>query len=263
MDSTGFKTGRMTVSQFDLRSRLKRQYLTFAGKSSKDFLLYLSGPGVYNSPEVDMELTTVPGKNGDVISENAKKGQRRYKNLDITYDAFFFNGVPAKTQAVKAWLLSPAGYQKLQDTYEPDFFRMATCKSAIDFDVTKNHKAASMELVFHCQPQKWSVEGQRAVHLSAPSSIRNPFDFYAKPLLRVYGTGEGTVYVGDTAIVIYSFSGGYVDLDCETHNAYNASGFCNGSIKSGDFPTLAPGKTAISWKGGITGVDVTPRWWTL
>ena len=49
----GYLPERKTVSQFDLKGRFARQYLSFAGKSSKDFLLYLSGPGVYDSPAVD------------------------------------------------------------------------------------------------------------------------------------------------------------------------------------------------------------------
>lgn len=68
------------------------------------------------------ELTSVPGKNGDIIRENAKRGQRRFKNLDITYKAFFFDGLPSRTASVKSWLLSPVGYQVLHDTYDPDFF---------------------------------------------------------------------------------------------------------------------------------------------
>ena len=124
----GYNTPKQTVSQFQLKDRYARQYLSFAGKSSKDFLLYLSGPGVYDSPAADVESTSVPGRNGDILTENAKAGRRRYQNVDIKYKAFFFNGLPAKTAAVKAWLLSPVGYQKLQDTYDPDFFRMAVCK---------------------------------------------------------------------------------------------------------------------------------------
>ena len=75
------------LSIFQLKTRFVRNYLTFAGKNSKDFLLYISGPGVYDSPEVDMELTSVPGKNGDIIRENAKSGQRRFKNMDIKSEA--------------------------------------------------------------------------------------------------------------------------------------------------------------------------------
>ena len=106
------------LSIFQLKTRFVRNYLTFAGKNSKDFLLYISGPGVYDSPEADVELTSVPGKNGDIIRENAKSGQRRFKNMDITYDAFFFDSLPARTAAVKSWLLSPVGYQVLHDTYD-------------------------------------------------------------------------------------------------------------------------------------------------
>lgn len=111
----GYLPEKKTVSQFDLKGRFARQYLSFAGKSSKDFLLYLSGPGVYDSPAADVESTSVPGRNGDIISENARAGRRRYQNVDIKYEAFFFNGLPAKTAAVKSWLLTPVGYQKLQD----------------------------------------------------------------------------------------------------------------------------------------------------
>ena len=68
--------------------------------------------------------------------------------------------------------------------------------------------------------------------------------------------------MGDNLITIHSFDR-YVDLNCETHNAYNAGGFCNNTILSDDFPELPPGKTQITWTGGITAVEVTPRWWTL
>ncbi len=60
---------------------------------------------------------------------------------------------------MKAWLLSPVGYRALHDTYDPDFFRMGICKEAISFTPRRN-KGASMQLPFHCQPQRWSVEGQ-------------------------------------------------------------------------------------------------------
>ena len=65
------------MSLFELKTRYVRNYLTFAGKNSKDFLLYISGPGVYDSPEVDMELQAIPGKNGDIVRDNAKAGEHQ------------------------------------------------------------------------------------------------------------------------------------------------------------------------------------------
>ena len=201
----GYLPEKKTVSQFDLKGRFARQYLSFAGKSSKDFLLYLSGPGVYDSPAADVDSTSVPGRNGDIISENARAGRRRYQNVDIKYEAFFFNGLPAKTAAVKSWLLSPVGYQKLQDTYDQDFFRMAVCTEAMEFDVTAQ-KAAKMDLVFNCKPQRWSVKGQRTVRLESRSNLMNPFAFPAQPIFKVYGDSGGVLYVGDESIIIRTHS---------------------------------------------------------
>lgn len=254
----------MPVSQFDVRSRFKRQYLTFNGKSSKDFLLYLSGPGIYNSPAPDVEATSIPGLNGDLIQNNAKSGMRRFANVDIKYEAFFFNGLPKKTAAVKSWLLSPTGYCKLQDTYAPEFFRMGMCTSALEFDVTR-HKVTEMEIVFNCKPQRWSVEGQKSTIITKSGGvIRNPFDFYSQPLITVSGKSQGTLTVGDYSVVIYNFDNGDIILNSETQNVYTSAGeFCNDSIYSEEFPFFAPGNNTIEWSGGITSVEVIPRWWTL
>ncbi|MCC8075277.1 MAG: hypothetical protein LIO95_04930 [Clostridiales bacterium] len=252
----------MADAQYNTKRTSGRQYLSFNGTSSRDFLLYLSGPGVYDAPAPDVTATSIPGLNGDLITDNARTGLRRFQNVDIKYKAFFFNGLPAKTAAVKSWLLSPVGYQKLTDSYDPDFFRMAVCTSALAFDVTRQ-QAAEMELIFNCKPQRWSETGQEPVALSSSGAVlENPYAFHAQPLIRVYGTDEGTLTIGDYSVVIYSFSD-YVDLNCETQNAYNANGFCNDTIYSEDFPLLAPGENTIVWDGGITSVAITPRWWTL
>ena len=249
------------LSLFEIRTRYVRNYLTFAGRNSKDFLLYISGPAVYDSPAVDVEMQAVPGKNGDLVKENAKAGERRFKNVDISYDAFFFDALAPKTAAVKSWLLSPVGYQVLHDTYDSEFFRMGICKDAVAF-TPRRDKGATMKLTFHCQPQRWSVEGQRKIELTSPATLKNPYEFSAKPIIRVYGSGAGTLYVGDTPVDILA-NDGYIDLNCETHNAYDSQGFCNGYVKSDDFPDLKPGQNHISWNGNIDRVVVTPRWWTL
>lgn len=106
------------------------------------------------------------------------------------------------------------------------------------------------------------MEGQRKLYLPQGTVIRNPYEFHAKPIIRVYGNGEGNVYIGDEVIQILQ-NDGYIDLNCETHNAYDRNGFCNGYVKTEDFPDLKPGKNSISWNGNITSLEITPRWWTL
>ena len=108
-----------------------------------------------------------------------------------------------------------------------------------------------------------SGEGERvqSSHISDPM-LKNPFSFPAQPIFKVYGDSGGELYVGEQKITIHSIQD-YVLLNCETHNAYNASGFCNETILSDDFPELPEGKTQITWTGGIRTVKVIPRWWTL
>ena len=98
-------------------------------------------------------------------------------------------------------------------------------------------KSAEMEQTFNCKPQRWSVDGQRAIRLDGRSTLKNPFAFPAQPIFKVYGDSGGELYVGEEKITIHSIKD-YVLLNCETHNAYNASGFCNETILSDDFPEL-------------------------
>jgi len=97
---------------------------------------------------------------------------------------------------------------------------------------------------------------------TSASVIHNPYAFPSKPLIRVYGSGAGKLFIGDEVINLLA-NDGYIDLNCETHNAYDAQGFCNSYVKSDDFPDLDPGKNAISWSGAIDRVEITPRWWML
>ena len=48
------------LSLFQLKTSYTKHYPTFAGKTSKDFLLYLSGPGVTDAPEVHVDSNGHP-----------------------------------------------------------------------------------------------------------------------------------------------------------------------------------------------------------
>lgn len=243
-------------------TEIKRHYFTFNDKPSKDYSLFITAPGIYNAPSMDVESKSVPGLNGDIIRDNAVSGMHRFSNIDIKYSAFIFNNLNTNTSDIKSWLMSPIGYQKLTDTYDEDFYRMAICTSAISFDVTR-HKAATMDITFNCKPQRYSIEGDEAITIDTSGTIiTNPFEFYAYPLIRVYGYGESSITIGGRSVTIYMFTE-YVDLNCETQNAYNETGFCNETILSDDFPILAPGDNEIILDGAINYIEITPRWWTL
>ena len=55
----------------------------------------------------------------------------------------------------------------------------------------------------------------------------------------------------------------YLVIDCDTQNAYKGTQNKNTEISAAAFPRLDAGDSEISWTGGITSVEITPRWWTL
>ncbi len=56
----------------------------------------------------------------------------------------------------------------------------------------------------------------------------------------------------------------YVTLDSELQDAFKGSENKNADVTLPDgYPKLPPGATSITFSGGITSVEITPRWWTL
>lgn len=234
-----------------------RNYLIYNGESSKDFGLYISGSGAFNAPERDVELLEIPGRNGSLTIDNG-----RYKNVTQSYSAFICRDFPERAEAVRAWLLAEPGYHRLEDTYDPEHFRRARFSGAIEFTVRALCAGAETELLFDCSPQRFLKRGEQTLCIYETSRIHNPTRFPALPLLTVRGSGAGNVTVGDHTIKISSIDS-YVTIDCELQDAYKDGVNKNSTITATEFPNLPSGNTTISFTGGVTGVDIIPRWWTL
>jgi len=226
------------------------------GRSSADLGLYISSGGILNSPEIDAEAISIPGKNGDLVISN-----NRYKNCPIQYPAFVDENALQRTDELKAWLLNKPGYRRLQDNFNPAFFRIARFIGPLDIE-SYVLKAAEFTIAFDCKPQRYLCDGEILVTMSAAGKIYNPTAFTALPLIRIYGTSSGTLTVGNTVVQIKSINE-YVDLDCELQDAFKGITNCNSNVYAPNFPTLPPGGTGISFSGGITKIEIKPRWWIV
>lgn len=93
----------------------------------------------------------------------------------------------------------------------------------------------------------------------------NPTVRTAKPCLKVYGSGAGTVYCNGTTITISDIPQ-YIYIDSDSQNCFKEISDANlnslVSLSNG-FPVLSAGDNSISWSGGVTNVEVMPRWWNL
>lgn len=235
-------------------------YLIFKERSSLDFGLYVTEKGSYKGASRDITYTSVPGRSGDLITDNG-----RYKNISIPYKMALLNttgrGFEEIAHQIKGWLLAEAGYFRLWDSYDSKYFRLASFSEEADIE-QELRDLGSLALTFDCKPFKYSIEGQKAVTFTAAGDLYNVEFFASLPYIKITGAGAVTLYINNEA---FSFSDidGYIELDSEIMNAYKGISPQNDKMTSSAFPSLAPGKNSISWTGTVEKVEIVPRWCCL
>lgn len=177
--------------------------LKFDNVSSRTYGVYITGEAVYNAPERDVEMITIPGRNGSFALD---KG--RFQNIEVSYPAGIFADTEADfRQAIsdfRNFLCSRKGYVRLQDEYNPDEYRMAVYKSGLEVTPAML-KAGEFTITFDCKPQRWLTSGESAVTVTSGDELTNPTLFESGPLLEVdgYGTIQFNGYEVDIADTEY------------------------------------------------------------
>ncbi len=231
--------------------------IIFNNKSSADCRIQVAHPPGYTYPERDYTITHIPGRNGDIIQDNGC-----YKNVERTYEVSFDapnEDFATYANAVSAWLHSTTGYARLEDSYEPNYYRMATYQESNIFENLYN-QAGTATIVFECKPQRFLKTGDNTIAIQNSLTIMNPTGFEAYPLFKVTGT-SGVLTVNGNSITFSSIDD-FVMLDCELQDTYKENINKNSTI-SGTFPVLKTGSNTISWTGNISSVTMKPRWWTI
>lgn len=240
--------------------------ITFNGTKSSDIPVYVGETGFMNGPEPDYKTVSVPGRNGDLIY--LEGDEKRYQNVPIPYRLIAMASTKAEMRnaatAAKAWL-EPCfdSYYRLEDTEDPDHFRLAQYTGPFQVE-NFMLRSGAIDVEFSCKPQRFLTSGETAQSFTADGTITNPTSFEAKPLVRIYCTGTGTVMIGSRTITIASGATAYIDVDSEIMDCYEGTEIRNSLVTLTDgYPVLSPGDNGITISGDVTQVDITPHWWEL
>lgn len=142
-----------------------RGSMTFNGKATTDFNLVVQTVPNYTFSEKEVEITHIPGKNGDTIYETgAYLNTSRTYNLAGLFDnqTTLENGYAEFVNAcssIVSWLSNTTGYRELMDSYEPEYYRLAKYVSAGEI-VNIRDQALMMEVEFNCKPQRYLIVGK-------------------------------------------------------------------------------------------------------
>ena len=250
--------------------------IRFNGVSSEDLRVQVQTAPGYVAPERDYNITHVPGRNGDVVID-----QGSWQNVDKEYSIAIYDPNEIYTDLVASiigWLHSANGYARLEDSYEPDYYRMAMYKDSVEVE-TMFLKAGAANIKFNCKPQRYLKDGERVRKYTSSATIYNPTDYTAEPLIEIsfvssptfpitlningegvqIGKSDGTYYTNNPPLIIDSYA-----KDCY-YSSFNLNPYVTFST-TGEFPTLDPGENNITFVNNAASIEyikVTPRWFVI
>ena len=200
---------------------------TFNGISSDTYNIKVEKCPSYPVASRVVEHIAVPGRNGDLIRDTGA-----WSNVDMTYSVYY-DGSASSFQTVShsiaSWLNGSFGYCRLEDTYDPDVYRMAVMSNYTDYRNFLNKKGRA-DITFSCKPQRFLKSGESFTNLSG--TVSNPYmDCF--PIYEVGGNGSVTIN-GHTFTVSGNLNG-ITYVDSETGEAWSG----NFEMRKQEFPIVS------------------------
>ena len=233
----------------------------FDGENSRTYGVYITDVTVFGTPEREVELLPIPGRNGDYALD---KG--RWSNITVRYECALPTEDPADfvtgVAAFRNMLASRIGYKRLEDEINTTEYRMALFSAGIDVN-TLNKEAGTFAVDFECKPQRFLKSGEVPVEGTNPLTITNPTLYEASPLLTL--VGYGSVTINGEAVTITDNPIGEVKLCGGSSPIYGTiAGGASSTVSYTAYPdysAMLPGDTvqigADWWGGGNRAASLT------
>lgn len=176
-----------------------------------------------------------------------------YEQIELEATLNLFGA--ASIDAMNMWL---DGYGDLVLSDDPGKCYKATVIDEIDYTryrTADEKRYDELKVRFSCHPFRYLADPEETT-LNAAGAITNPGTAESKPIITVYGSGDGVLTINGSDIQFEGISG-EITIDTEAGKVYSAAA---GAKMTGDFPVFPTGETSVAFSGGITGVKINPRW---
>lgn len=237
----------------------KQGLIVYGGESSVDYGMVVSEAPTFERPSRKQTVHNIPGRSGSIVmQENA------WSDIPRSYKVWLADNSKKSlveiVDAAEAWLNSNIGYQRLEDSFEPEIFRLAYYSGGVD--VSNNFmQYGEATIKFTCRPERFLKEGEQEITVINGSQIYNPTRFISKPLIHI--EGSGSVSISISGVTITATITDYINIDVERMNAYRLPAENMNNKITGAFPTLAPGINSVAVTGTVTNTSIIPRFFTI
>lgn len=237
----------------------RRGLLVYGSGASSDFGMVVAEAPAFERPTRKQTVFKVPGRNSAVIYQ-----QDAWEHVVRSYSVWIADeerkDLVEQIDAVEAWLNSSDGYNRLEDNFEPDVYRLAYYSGGDDFS-NELLQYGRATLKFTCRPERFLKEGEQAIEVTNGEAIYNPTKFVSKPLIHIEGSGAVSLSINGETITATVTD--YINIDSETMNAYRLPAENKNSVVGGSFPTIKPGTNPIGITGTVTSCSIVPRFFTI
>lgn len=229
--------------------------IEFNGKTNEDFGLFISDIELRKKAKPRTKTITVEGRNGTLVdylgsyepyTRKVKLVNRRDSDISRVYE----------------WL---TGKGILRTSLDEGGFFYVDVLEGIERDyLGKSYHAKihhTVPVTFLVQPFFYLDAGTRPLEITATKKLFNIGTYEAEPIITVYGTGTGTVYINDQVVTLSNLVAP-LTIDCKLQEVFE-NNLPAGRKMQGDFPVLEMDSNTISFTGGITKLVITPRWCEL
>lgn len=202
-------------------------------------------------PEERVQHVTIPGRSGDLtVTEGEQVWNSYIQTIGIAVHG------AANVPAAENWL---KGAGTVTFSSQPGLEQAARVIGAVTLE--KHSRGLDWwegDVQFYCDPIKHDVTETQITVTTSGTSISNPGDMVALPLIKITGSGAITIICGGKTMAIPDCTSGWV-IDSENEWILNGSGVPQMNVCTGDFPVLNVGNNAITYTGSVTKLEITPR----
>lgn len=231
-------------------------WFSFKGVKSDDMKVFMLELPARQSPAESGSRKDVPGTSGGLWVPDEGCGRI---NVSVQLEA----GDGSDIDAINAWLM---GEGELIFGDEPNRAYHARIVKASERTHARRRLNRKWKQAFDCEAYRYlfpSVDG--ILIQTSGTKITNPGTASAKPLIKVTGSGDGTLMIG-RATMLLSDMNAPIYLDCEAKMAFTGTGATDDprvlatQHVTGEWIEIAPGDSFVTFTGGISSAAIAPRW---
>ena len=237
----------------------KQGLIVYGGESSTDYGIVVSEAPAFDKAKKKIQTFTVPGRNGAVIfNEGSYEDTTRNYKVWVAKDRE--ESLPEIVDAMSSWLYSKSGYVRLEDSFEPDVFRLAYYVGGQEV-TNRMLQFGETTLPFICRAERFFKDAEQEQTVSNGDKIYNPTRYESKPLIHI--EGSGSVSISIQGVTMTATISDYINIDSDRMNAYRLPSENKNNTISGTFPTIKAGTNTIATTGTVTKVTIVPRYFTI